>query len=347
MRLTDVTAGASSGSAGVSTLAHVHGRARRSGIGWLHHRPLNFHADARRAARLVDRRAGPQHLDRGDDRGRLLVARRRARRLVTDRRYWGIGEATVPGPTRSSGRPRWRPVARILERCQPRPVATPSGHAAPGQRPVLVRQRAQVQALPQAHARAACCRGSSARCGRCRRTSPRPPYADTGERRRAGTSRASSRPRSSSGCESPASWPPRSSASPARRSARADHRRDRRLRPPAVHRARRLPVAAQLQRLPEERVHVGERGHLPRHPRFAAAAGRRHHQPRRHRLSRRRARRHERHVLRRRRRPGRAASSCGSPRRHLARHRGGQAGAPAQRHRPGDRGRTPRSTATA
>ena len=28
-----------------------------------------------------------------------------------------------------------------------------------------------------------------------------------------------------------------------------------------------LPGAAQLQRLPEERVHVGQRGRLPRHPR--------------------------------------------------------------------------------
>ena len=82
------------------------------------------------------------------------------------------------------------------------------------------------------------------------------------------------------------------------------HRRDRRVRPPAAHRARRLPVAAQLQRLPEERLHVGQRGHLPRHPRLPRAAGRRHPQPRRHVVRRRRARRHQRHVLRRRRRPG-------------------------------------------
>ena len=74
------------------------------------------------------------------------------------------------------------------------------------------------------------------------------------------------------------------------------------------------PEPAQLQPLPQERVHVGERGHLPRHPRHPRAAGRRHRQPRRHHLHRRGARRHQRHVPRRRRRPREPPSSCGSPR---------------------------------
>ena len=131
----------------------------------------------------------------------------------------------------------------------------------------------------------------------------------------AGTSRGSSRPRSSSGCASAGAVAAeilRLAGEMVR--ARRHHRRDRRLRPRAAHRARRLPVAAQLQRLPEERVHLGQRGDLPRHPRLPGAAGRRHRQPRRHRLHRRRARRHQRHVLRRRRRPGEPRSSCGSPR---------------------------------
>ena len=58
----------------------------------------------------------------------------------------------------------------------------------------------------------------------------------------------------------------------------------------------RLPEPAQLQRLPEVAVHVGQRGHLPRHPRQPRAAGRRHRQPRRDDLPGRRARRHQRDV---------------------------------------------------
>ena len=40
--------------------------------------------------------------------------------------------------------------------------------------------------------------------------------------------------------------------------------------------------AAQLPRLPEERLHVDQRGRVPRHPRRPGAQGRRHHQRRRH-----------------------------------------------------------------
>ena len=117
-----------------------------------------------------------------------------------------------------------------------------------------------------------------------------------------------------------------------------DHRRARRLRPRPLHRARRLPVTAQLQRLPQEPVHLGERGHLPRHPRLTGAGRRRHRQPRRHRLHRRGARRHQRHVPRRRRRPGEPPAGQGHRGVHVVRHRGGQAGPPDQRHRPGHRG---------
>ena len=102
------------------------------------------------------------------------------------------------------------------------------------------------------------------------------------------------------------------------------HRRARR------HRATRpastrggYPSPLNYQRLPQVAVHLGQRGHLPRHPRQPGAARRRHRQPRRHLLPRRRARRHERHLPRRRRRRRAAAprarsrasaSSAASPR---------------------------------
>ena len=44
------------------------------------------------------------------------------------------------------------------------------------------------------------------------------------------------------------------------------------LRPRGHAEARRLPGAAQLPRLPEERVHLGQRGRLPRHPGRAACS---------------------------------------------------------------------------
>ena len=59
------------------------------------------------------------------------------------------------------------------------------------------------------------------------------------------------------------------------------------------------PSPLALQGLPEVGVHVGQRGHLPRHPRRPRARRGRHRQPRHHRLRRRRARRHQRDVLRR------------------------------------------------
>ena len=164
--------------------------------------------------------------------------------------------------------------------------------------------------------------------------------------RPAGTSRGSSRPRSSSACAGPARWPPRCCAWPASMVAPGrHHRRDRRLRARPHHRARRLPQPAQLQRLPEERLHVGQRGHLPRHPRRPGAAGRRHRQPRRHRLPRRRARRHQRHVLRRRRRRREPPPGAGHRGVHVAAASSAvHAGPAGQRHRPGHRG--PRQAAT-
>ena len=109
------------------------------------------------------------------------------------------------------------------------------------------------------------------RCARCRPTSGvrRTPRRASPCR---GTSPASSRPTSIErmrhagvgGRRDPA--PRRRVRAPGRH-----HRRDRRLLPRAVHRARRLPEHAQLQLLSEEPVHVGQRGDLPRDPRLAGA----------------------------------------------------------------------------
>ena len=96
------------------------------------------------------------------------------------------------------------------------------------------------------------------------------------------------------------------------------HRPPRRRRPRGLPRRGRLPVDARLPRLPEEPLHVGERGRRPRHPRRPPARGRRHRQLRRHHLPRRRARRLLPHVLRRRRRrrrPRAPSSSSRPPRR--------------------------------
>ena len=178
-----------------------------------------------------------------------------------------------------------------------------------------MRQRAQVQALPPQQRGT----GAAGRVVSPMRPVPahiaRPPYADTGDVDDLG--RAAHQVGRDDRADAGHRQARRRDPPPRRRAGAAGrhHRGDRRLRPRAVHRARLLSVAAQLQRLPEERLHLGQRGDLPRHPRLAPAAGRRHRQPRRHRLSRRRARRHQRHVLRRRRRPRRAASSCASPRR--------------------------------
>ena len=62
------------------------------------------------------------------------------------------------------------------------------------------------------------------------------------------------------------------------------------------------PSPLALQGLPEVVVHIGERDHLPRHPRRPRARRRRHRQLRRHDLPQRRARRLQRDVPRRRRR---------------------------------------------
>ena len=79
-----------------------------------------------------------------------------------------------------------------------------------------------------------------------------------------------------------------------------DHRGARPHRPPGLHRPGRLSLDAQLPRLPEVDLHLGQRGDLPRDPGRPAPRGGRHRQHRRHGLPRRRPRRLQRHLLRRR-----------------------------------------------
>ena len=68
---------------------------------------------------------------------------------------------------------------------------------------------------------------------------------------------------------------------------RRDHRRARPHRARLRRRARRVPVDARLPRLPEVLVHLGQRGHLPRHTRRHGARRRRPREPRRDGLPRR------------------------------------------------------------
>ena len=70
----------------------------------------------------------------------------------------------------------------------------------------------------------------------------------------------------------------RAARSRRRGSGRSDHRRTRPRVPRSVYRARRLPQPAPLQGVPEVAVHVGERDHLPRHPRRSCPCRRRHRQ---------------------------------------------------------------------
>ena len=102
------------------------------------------------------------------------------------------------------------------------------------------------------------------------------------------------------------------------------------------------PSPLQLQGLPEVAVHVGQRGHLPRHPRQPRAARRRHRQLRRHDLPPRRARRHA--------TPRSSSATSTTESRRLVQVtreclRKGidevKPGRPHQRDRPRDRGRTP------
>ena len=101
------------------------------------------------------------------------------------------------------------------------------------------------------------------------------------------------------------------------------HRRARPRRARGARGARRLPEPAPLQGLSQVGVHVGQRGHLPRHPRRPRTRRGRHRQPRHHRLRRRCARRHQRDVLRR------------DGRRRIAPPREGHRGVPRARHRRG------------
>ena len=196
------------------------------------------------------------------------------------------------------------------------------GHRAQGQRPVLVRQRPQVQALPQGHRGPRSSPGGSARCGRCRPRSPGP---------------TTPRP------ASPGRWAEPMVKSPdviarmrvaGRVAAEVLAETGAAVRPgittdeldaichEACIRRGAYPSPLNYHGLPQVAVHLGQRGHLPRHPRRPAAGRRRHRQPRRHRLPRRGARRHQRHLPGRRGRRGVAdagqgdrasASTSGSP----------------------------------
>ena len=106
------------------------------------------------------------------------------------------------------------------------------------------------------------------------------------------------------------------------------------------------PSTLELPGLPQVAVHLGERGHLPRHPRRPGAARRRHRQPRRHHLPRRRARRHQRHLPGRRGRRRQPPAGRGHPRVPRARHRRRRPRPPVLRHRPGHRGPRHRPPAT-
>ena len=101
--------------------------------------------------------------------------------------------------------------------------------AAAGQRSVLVRERPQVQALPQALRRPGPA-GHGLTDAHRARAHRAPAVRRVPACRSTGTSRGSSRPRSSSACATPARWRPRSCASPARPAARHDDRRGRRVR---------------------------------------------------------------------------------------------------------------------
>ena len=219
-------------------------------------------------------------------------------------------------------------------------------HVAAGQRRMLVRQRSQVQALPQAS------RGSSD--AGCRQSTPpgsRPHRSSAVRRkRRAGqVGRVAGEDARDHRAHAPCRHRCCRGVAPCRREGRrrCHHRRDRRVRPRSVHRAQLVSEPAQLQPLPEERVHQRQRSHLPRHPRFPAVAGRRHHQHRCHHLHRRCARRHQRHVLRRQRRPGQSAVGASHRGMHVARHRSGATGTPASATSARPSKRTPRSTSTA
>ena len=102
---------------------------------------------------------------------------------------------------------------------------------------------------------------------------------------------------------------------------RQDDRRARRVRPRHLRRVGRVPERPALQGLHEVDLHIGERSHLPRHPRRSATRRRRHRQHRRDRLRRRHARRHLGNVPRRRPRRRARRPRRDNSRGHAARHR--------------------------
>ena len=215
----------------------------------------------------------------------------------------------------------------------------PSGRAPAGQRPVLVRQRPQVQALPQAHRGSRAARRGLADAVRARRTSdgrrtptpasrsswdePRVKSPEIIERmRHAGTVAAEILVARRRVRASPASPPTRSTSTCTACTSSAT---------PTRRRSTTTAIPKSVCTSVNEVICHG----IPDSRRLAR---RRHHQPRRHRLHRRRPRRHQRHVLRRRRRPGEQGAGQGHRRVHVARHRGRAAGPAGERHRQGDRG---------
>ena len=109
-----------------------------------------------------------------------------------------------------------------------------------------------------------------------------------------------------------------------------------------------LPEPAALQGFPEVALHVGERSHLPRHPRRPRAARRRHRQLRRHDLLDRRPRRLQCDVPRRRRRRRRPPPRARHEGSVVEGHRRRCAPARAHQRRSGARSKsTPKRTTSA
>ena len=231
--------------------------------------------------------------------GRRLRADHRVDRpppLHPPRRPAGAPRATASTP-RSAERPMSDP-ADICRSGSTGCLGERDLDDAAGERRLLVRQRQEVQALPQGDVAAR--RARSGPSASVPDDIARPDYAAD---RRAGAhhriggevarrDRAHARARAASH----ATCSRETGAAVARR---RHHRRARPGRARGAPRPRRVPEPAALPGLPEVGVHVGQRGDLPRHPRRPRARRRRHRQRRRHRLRRRRARRHQRHVLRR------------------------------------------------
>ena len=254
------------------------------------------------------------------------------------------GSLYVVGAARTALRTRGRPHDPLRH---PRPC--PRLQA---QRPVLVRQRARSSSAATGPPPSGSCPGTLAPRPRCPRRIERPPcgrhggrepIADEPDVQVAPTSSTRMRRTGPAGREraGPRSAPRSPPASPPTSSTRLCHDA---ASPPAATRARSTTTAV----VPEVALHLGQRGHLPRHPRQPAAARRRHRQPRRHPLPRGRPRRHQRHLPRRHGRPRVASTWCGSPASaSTLRHRGGPARASPRATSAGRSRTTPRPTGSA